>query len=159
MLIRTSPRRVAICFDSVRQADHRARRLYAKATEAGTIVAVYFASAPDKFREKVEGDGSLIDLMVAANRHEFEAVVADFETMFSGPWEIDCVVNRLTALGIEAFDINNFGTGRLESILRVLMSETRSSDHGRRVRAGIAAAKARRSAGGRNGVQASGGGH
>lgn len=159
MIIRTSPSRVAVCFDSVHQADDRARRLYAKATETGDIVAVYFASASSRFREKEEGDGSLVDLMVAANRHEFEAVVADFETMVTGPWEVSRVVNRLAALGIEAIDINNFRTGRLESILRVLLAQTRSLDHSRRVRAGIASAKARRGTAGHNSVQASGGAH
>ncbi|MBO9502191.1 hypothetical protein [Brevundimonas sp. A19_0] len=145
MLIRPTRKRVALCYSSAQHhADKNLTRLVAEKT--GDVVAIFTATAPSKQRPGRPSPGSLIDLMAAANRNEFDVVVADFRLVCTSPWDIPQVVGRLEDLGIEAVDIALGRMHRLEWLIRSAMSEELSRHHGRRVRRGIAAAKARRTA-------------
>lgn len=145
MLIRPTRKRVALCYSSAQHdADKNLTRLVAEKT--GDVVATFTATAPSKQRPGRPSHASLIDLMTAANRNEFDVVVADFKLVCTSPWDIAQVVGRLEGLGIEAVDVALGRMHRLEWLIRSAMSDELSRDHGRRVRRGIAAAKARRTA-------------
>lgn len=145
MLIRPTRKRVALCYSSAQNhADKDLTRLVAE--KAGDVVATFTATAPSKQRPGQPSYGSLIDLITAANRNEFDAVVADFKLVCTSPWDIAQVVGRLKDLGIEAVDIDYGLMRHLEWLIRSAMSDEVSRDHGRRVRRGIAAAKSRRTA-------------
>lgn len=143
MLIRPTRKRVALCYSSAQNhADKNLTRLVAEKT--GDVVATFTATAPSKQRPGRPSHGSLIDLMAAANRNEFDVVVADFKLVCTSPWDIAQVVGRLEDLGIEAVDIASGRMHRREWLIRTALSDELSRDHGRRVRRGIAAAKSRR---------------
>lgn len=140
MLLRPTRKRVALCYSSAQNnADKNLTRLVAE--KIGDVVATFTATAPSKQRPGRPSDGSLIDLMTAANRNEFDAVVADFKRVCTSPWDIAQVVGRLKDLGVEAVDIDYGRMRHLEWLIRSAMSDEVSRDHGRRVRRGIAAAK------------------
>lgn len=142
MLTRHVRKRVAICLSPDRhQEDHDPIRRMAR--ELGNVVATYVATPPINQGREAKFS-PLLSMMFAANRYEFDVVVADFKLVCTSPWEVSRVMGRLQDLGIEAVDTDQGPLSRLEGVIRSLVFDTKPRDHGRRVRAAIAAARARR---------------
>lgn len=165
MLICQPRKRVAICLSPPQRRSHRsADRTLAKAEEIGEVVATYISTCSSDHIDKGPCLPSLTEMMAAANRDEFDVVVADFTAVFVTPWSPRRVFERLEALGIEAVHIDYSRLdrrNRLEWLMRSVITDRPSRNHGRRVREGIAAAKAGRAAvaAGQQGGQPSSVGH
>lgn len=147
MVIRQSRKRVAICLPSAQDlAVRKWDRARVIAEKTGDVVATYISTLSSSQVGEVLSHSLLIDMMVAANGYEFDVVVADLDAVCAPPWDVDRVVARLQELGIDVIEPNASRMVQPEWILRALLSDTKSRDHGRRIRARIGSARARRAA-------------
>lgn len=147
MLIPQSHKRVVIVLAAEdRNALRRVQLARDMAKTLGEVVAYCVVARSEAEFGQYRHNPTLVQMMWSANRGEFDVVLADIKAVTAQSVHFTSMAARLHDLGIQVVDLDRGRRGGHEILLRTLVTERGNRAHVRRVRAGIAAAKARRAA-------------